>query len=183
MYAHWCPVKKGRLSVAEVHAHIPVTLSICVSTIERRLAPYFLPVGSTYRPLQTTPWKPWFYLKCISWKIPPLNNMTSCAHYKCVLIIYHTILSLVWVTVVVTWNHFIFTSNRPCGITWWLPCWDMRVDHTDHLTHLPLDKMVAISQTIFSDAFSWKKSFVFWWKFHWSLFLRVQLTITQHWFR
>ena len=50
-------------------------------------------------------------------------------------------------------------------------------------THLPLDKMAASSQTIFSDAFSWMKNFVFWLKFHWSLFLRVQLTITQHWFR
>ena len=41
------------------------------------------------------------------------------------------------------------------------------------LTHLPLDKMAAILQRIFSDAFSWMKSFVFWLKFHWSLFLRV----------
>ena len=41
------------------------------------------------------------------------------------------------------------------------------------LTHLHLDKMDAISQTIFSDAFSWMKSFVFWLKFHWSLLLRV----------
>ena len=70
----------------------------------------------------------------------------------------------------------------------------------------PLDKMATISQTILSDAhaFSWMKSFIFWlnfprWEqrkkvtavtffrcptvFHWSLFLRVQLTITQHWFR
>ena len=38
-----------------------------------------------------------------------------------------------------------------------------------HLTHLPLDKMSAVSQTIFSDAFSWMKSLVFWLKFHWSL--------------
>ena len=29
------------------------------------------------------------------------------------------------------------------------------------LIHLPLDKMAAISQRIFSDAFSWMKSFVF----------------------
>ena len=29
----------------------------------------------------------------------------------------------------------------------------------------------------------WIKSFVSWLKFHWSLFLRVKLTITQHWFR
>ena len=35
--------------------------------------------------------------------------------------------------------------------------------------------MSAISQTTFSNAFSWMKSFVFWLKFYWSLFLRVQL--------
>ena len=33
-----------------------------------------------------------------------------------------------------------------------------------HLTHLPLDKMATISKTIFSDAFLWMKSFVFWLK-------------------
>ena len=50
------------------------------------------------------------------------------------------------------------------------------------LTHLPWTTcMAAISQTIFSDASSWLKSFVFWLKFQWSLFLRVQLTIIQHW--
>ena len=38
-------------------------------------------------------------------------------------------------------------------------------------SHLPLDKMAAISPTIFSDAFSWMKTFAFWLNFHWSLFL------------
>ena len=37
--------------------------------------------------------------------------------------------------------------------------------NTEQLTHLPLDKMAAISQTIFSDAYSWMKHFVFWLKF------------------
>ena len=37
--------------------------------------------------------------------------------------------------------------------------------------------------TTFSDAFSWMKCFAFWSKFHWNLFLRIQLTIFQHWFR
>ena len=59
------------------------------------------------------------------------------------------------------------------------PCLNFNTD----LTHLPLDKMAAISQTIYSDAFSRMKSFIFWLKFHWSLFLRVQMTITKHWFR
>ena len=44
------------------------------------------------------------------------------------------------------------------------------IDLINLLTHLPLDKMAAILQTMFSDAFSWMKSFVFWLKFHWSLF-------------
>ena len=50
------------------------------------------------------------------------------------------------------------------------------------LTHPPLDKMAAVSQTIFSAAFSLMKSFVFWLKFHRGLFLRVQLTTPQPWF-
>ena len=33
--------------------------------------------------------------------------------------------------------------------------------------------MGGISQTTFSDAFSWMKSFVYWSKFHWSLFLAL----------
>ena len=51
------------------------------------------------------------------------------------------------------------------------------------LTHWGQDKMDAILQMIFSSAFSWIKMFEFWLKFHWSLFLRVQLTLFQHWFR
>ena len=37
----------------------------------------------------------------------------------------------------------------------------------------PLDKMAGISQTIFSDEFSWMKSFAFWSKFHLSFFLML----------
>ena len=36
---------------------------------------------------------------------------------------------------------------------------------------------------MFLRAFSWIKMYAFWLKFHWSLFLRVQLTIFQHMFR
>ena len=41
------------------------------------------------------------------------------------------------------------------------------------LTHLPMDKMVAILHMLISGAFSWMKNFVFWLEFHWSLILRV----------
>ena len=51
------------------------------------------------------------------------------------------------------------------------------------LTHWDGDKMAAISQTMFSNAFSWMKNCEFCLRFHWSLFLRVQLTIFHHWFR
>ena len=51
------------------------------------------------------------------------------------------------------------------------------------LTHLTLDQIDAISQMTFSNTFSWMKRFVFRFNFHWSLFLRVQLTISQHWCR
>ena len=50
----------------------------------------------------------------------------------------------------------------------------LRTEHIKHpwisLFRL-LDKMAAIPQTIFSGAFSWMKCFLFWLKFHWSLFL------------
>ena len=51
------------------------------------------------------------------------------------------------------------------------------------LTHWGRDKLDAISQTTFSNAFSWMKLFEYQLKFHWSLFLRAQLTIPQHWLR
>ena len=43
--------------------------------------------------------------------------------------------------------------------------------------------MAAISQTTLSTAFSWMKMFEFRLKFHWSMFLSVQFTIFQRWFR
>ena len=52
-----------------------------------------------------------------------------------------------------------------------------------HLTHWGRDKMNDISQTTFSHAFSWMKMYEFRLRFHWNLFLRVKLTVLQHWFR
>ena len=51
------------------------------------------------------------------------------------------------------------------------------------LTHLPLDKMATISQTIFSDAFFVNEKFYILIKISLKLFQSVQLTITQVWFR
>ena len=51
------------------------------------------------------------------------------------------------------------------------------------LTHWGWDKMAAIFQTTFSNAFSWMKTYKLWLRFHWSLFPRVQLTWFHCWFR
>ena len=51
------------------------------------------------------------------------------------------------------------------------------------LTHWGQDEVNNISQTTFSNVFPSMKMFQFRLKFDWSLFLRVQLTIFQHWFR
>ena len=48
------------------------------------------------------------------------------------------------------------------------------------LTHWGLNKMAAIRQTTFWNAFPWMKIVVFWLKFHWNLFLKVQLRINHH---
>ena len=45
------------------------------------------------------------------------------------------------------------------------------------------EKMDAISQTTLSNAFTWMTILEFRLEFHWNLFLRVQFTIFQHWFR
>ena len=51
------------------------------------------------------------------------------------------------------------------------------------LTHWGRDKLTSIFQATFSHGFSWMKMDEFRSKFHWSLFLRVQLIIFQYWFR
>ena len=51
------------------------------------------------------------------------------------------------------------------------------------LTHWGRDKMAAISQTMFWNAFSWMKMYEFCLRFLRNVFLRIELTIFQHWFR
>ena len=51
------------------------------------------------------------------------------------------------------------------------------------LTHWGREKMAAILQTTFSNEFPGMKMYEYRLKFHWSLFLRVQLTISQYCFR
>ena len=45
------------------------------------------------------------------------------------------------------------------------------------------NKIATVLQTTFSKSFSWIKIVLFWLKFHWTLFPRVQLILNQHLFR
>ena len=62
-----------------------------------------------------------------------------------------------------------------CYVEWWY--------NKTLLTHLCLDKMADISQTTYLNAFSRMKYFLFPLGSHWGLFLRVQLTMSERWFR
>ena len=58
----------------------------------------------------------------------------------------------------------------------------MLVFKNKRLTHWGRDKMAAVSQTTLSNGFSWMKKLEFRLRFQWNFFLRIQLTIIQHWF-
>ena len=58
------------------------------------------------------------------------------------------------------------------------------MSHTCHWHYIQqMPQRGRIKWTIFSNTFSWKKILIVWFKFHWSLFLGVQLTISQHCFK
>ena len=77
------------------------------------------------------------------------------------------------------WNLWIRSIDHHCVCKWW----EAITRHTGH-QHIEAEtRWPPWLQTTFSNAFSWMKIVIFQIKFHWSLFLRVQLTICQHWFR
>ena len=75
----------------------------------------------------------------------------------------------------------MLVSEKMANSPWRMPCllfsrFLFKSSPHNVLTHWGRDKMADISQTIFSNIFSSKKMFEFRLKFHWNLFLRVQLT-------
>ena len=59
------------------------------------------------------------------------------------------------------------------------PQWESNPRSSGDLTHWGWDKMAAIFQKTFSNAFSWMKMNELRLRFHWNLFPRVELTIFQ----
>ena len=84
------------------------------------------------------------------------------------------------------WAH---AKNDPWKMSWSIPICKNRRSRwpaafiTITSTHWGRDKMAAVFQTTFSNAFSWMKVYKFRLSFHWRLFLRVPLTTFHHWFR
>ena len=75
--------------------------------------------------------------------------------------------------------HILFFSNNGCA----------NIDSTRPYScscfnsSPPWTKRPPFRRRYFQTHFRESKVFLFWLKFHWRLFLMVQLTITQHWFR
>ena len=102
-------------------------------------------------------------------------------------------------------SQWLLTFNLCVSVTWPLTCaFHIPCTHTPEIidmhrgmcdngnkviicfsfeAHHPINKRATILQKISSDAFSWVRSRVLWSKFHWSLFLRVQVKISEYWFR
>ena len=70
-----------------------------------------------------------------------------------------------------------------CKIICLMHCCGLYHYHRFSSTLWGWDKMTNISRMTFSNAFCWMKMYEFWLRFHCSLFIRVQLTIFQNWFR
>ena len=71
----------------------------------------------------------------------------------------------------------VYLMKFSLHLAWWRPAL------LSQLSHWGRDKMAAIIQTTFWNGFSSMKMYEYRLKFHWSLFLRVKLTIFRHWFR
>ena len=75
---------------------------------------------------------------------------------------------------------FLYTHDGPHHIICWCSLCNLQLPDLS-LTHWGRDKMVSISQTNISNAFSWiKKIYEFPLIFYWSLFQGTELTIFQH---
>ena len=75
-------------------------------------------------------------------------------------------------------------SNAENGSIWWCHHefqwhWFNHALPSAFTSSPPWTKCLTFSQTTFSNAFSWLKNFVCQFEFHWSLFLKVRLTISQ----
>ena len=141
------------------------------------------------------------YYQLIDWDLNMCICHELCCHfYRWYLLVSIHYTMLIWPmsfksSVVDGKGHFI-PHNQYHGF-WWPG--DIKIQRIDNhgiglglpedygfstrVNSLPPGQMATISQTTFWNTYSWMKSFVSWFTFHWNSFLRVQLTIFHHWYR
>ena len=73
-----------------------------------------------------------------------------------------------------SWIYFITVDTFNTHFLWHCP---------GYLPDWCQNEMGTVLKKTFSTAFSWKKIFAFSLEFDWNLFQKVQLTISEHWFR
>ena len=147
-------------------------------------------------------------LLCFLWSAPVQNGWAYTrdtgdlrrhrAHYDVTVKLNGNVRSLMFlnahsnaVTLPVSWNQVIKHLASVTTTCWKIGRWISSdsphppVSKPSSVNSSPLNKikMADISQTIFSDVFPLMKMYDFRLRFHWNLFLRVQLTTFQHWFR
>ena len=105
----------------------------------------------------------------ISNSIPMLNGVKGVFSHQCCFVYIHIY------TYIYRWATLLLRAGCYIGTQFY-----GGFGYADDLTHLPQDKTAADHIFI---CILWMKICVFWLRFHWSLFLRVQLIIIQHWFR
>ena len=118
----------------------------------------------------------WSYI-LIPWLLYVINNRYIAPCYNEIRLYLSVILVSIFITNGSSILRHIFLFTLYILLTSFVVCW------SSCLNTLRPSKMDAISQTTFSSAFSCMKMFEFRFEFHLSLFLRVQWTIFQHWFR
>ena len=101
---------------------------------------------------------------------------------------YHNV-TMTWIGLVNALKNVVLLSPRRCPAAGCVASWEVMINVTWCCTlgvllpHWGRDKMATIFQTTLSSSFSCMKIVLFWFQFHWNLFLRVQLTIIRQWFR
>ena len=97
---------------------------------------------------------------CCYWKHLKLEHISMDIFYALLLLPKHHLLLLKYL------NQLVVTPFTPAILIYWDP-----------------DKMGAILHTLFSNPLFCMKIVEFSLKFHWNLFQRVQLIISNHWFK
>ena len=121
----------------------------------------------------------WHYLKAALYWLPPGNlwNPTPCLPYSTFIITYNLACNLQFCWMVTTGQLY---PQQLRGRSVNHSCCQPGLKGASPQQHGGLNKMADNLQTTFPNVFAWMKIIIFWFtsKFHWSLFLRVSLTIS-----